>query len=115
MRLSELLGRPVRDERGRALGVLRDVRIPAQKEGPLLAGPVGDLVIGPATMRSSISFAWGYAEHRASGPAWLRRILSSDRPTAIQCIPARHVVSWGPEAIVVAADARPAPFRGAGR
>lgn len=70
MRLSELLNRPVVDERGAAVGIVRDVRL--VQDGPLLGGfgaafRVEGLIVGPRMAGTRL----GYGRAGMTGPALL--------------------------------------------
>ncbi len=101
MRASELLGSEVRDEAGRRLGPVRDIRV--SRRGFRVVG----LVVGGGPL-AGIAHGWGYAEGRAQGP-WLFEALTRGATRQARFIPAERVLDWGPGEVVVAGGADDLP------
>ena len=73
MRLSELLGAEVVDERGRAVGKVHDVRL--ERSGPVLEGfgpslRLGGLIVG----RRALGARFGFGRGGVRGP-WLLKVV----------------------------------------
>lgn len=108
MRASELLGRPVLDATGTALGIVHDlqVRLPADAadaaEAPEADTADADasthptvvrLVVGPDDFRCRLAYSWGYAQSRSRGPALLRVLLAGQGSRA-RAVAVGDVISW---------------------
>lgn len=100
MRASELIDSPAYDESGRFVGVVRDLRVDAE---PSADGsfPILGIVLSAPGARAAADFAWGFAEGRALGPGWLKRLLDLGGKHS-RFVPAAAVRDWGPERVVVA-------------
>lgn len=97
MRASELIGSPLFDENGRFVGVVRDLRLNADRavDGSF---SIEGIVYSDQGARQAAAYAWGFAEGRAQAPSWLKRMLAP----AIEhscIIPADRVLDWGPERV----------------
>lgn len=95
MRASELIGARVVDDQGRAVGIVRDLRVEVGSVGSGHAFPVAGIVVGLPGARSAAAHRWGYAERRAAGPAIFRRLLQPAVERSI-LIPVERVADWGP-------------------
>lgn len=96
MRISELLGSEVADERGNRVGRVYDLRLRAangRRRGPSFE--VVGLIVGPAGPLGWAAHAWGYAEGRAQGP-WLLRAATRRAIRASRFVPADRVLGWEP-------------------
>lgn len=102
MRASELIGSPAFDEGGRFAGVVRDLRLDADRAGDG-SFPVLGVVLGDPGARSAAAHAWGFAEGRARGP-WLPRRLVGDGDARF--VPAGRVLDWGPERLRIGGEGR---------
>lgn len=102
MRASELIASPVYDERGRFAGVVRDLRLDADRaaDGSF---PILGVVLGDPGHRAAAAHAWGFAERRARGP-WLLRRLVGDGDSRF--VPADRVIGWGPERLRIRGEGR---------
>jgi len=110
MKASDLLGRPVADTDGSALGIVHDLRVvlPAEPGDPaddgerptegLVVPTVIALVVGPDDLRCRLAHSWGYAQRSRNGPAPLRALLAG-QGARTQEIPVRDVV-WGSPGIL---------------
>jgi hypothetical protein len=106
MRLSDLLGAEVRDEAGRSMGRVHDVRLRRSGIGTAATYELTELVIAPWNLRTRAAHAWGYAEGRAAGPRLIRAALQpgAERSRRVR---ATEVSSWGPDAITIHATDNP--------
>lgn len=106
MRASELLGTPVVDENGRALGLVRDLRLVVDDAASAGSGyAIAALVVGEPGARSAAAHAWGFAQGRSAGPALLRRLLAPAAQRSLR-VPAELVLDWGPRRVRVAVSSR---------
>jgi hypothetical protein len=99
MKISELLGAPVTDPAGRPIGVVRDLRVTPP---PALA--VAGVTVGQPGWRDAAAHAWGLADGRSQGP-WPLGMLTRQAALRTRFVPAELVRSWGPERVIVGADA----------
>jgi hypothetical protein len=102
MRASELIGSPAYDESGRFAGVVRDLRLDADRaaDGSF---PILGIVLGDPGPRAAVAHAWGFAEGRARGP-WLLRRLVGDGDSCF--VHVDRVLDWGPERLRVRGEVR---------
>ena len=113
MRSSELMGIPVVDATGDALGPVRDLRVAWEEEAappPAVSSrfEVAGLVIGGGRF-ARLAHACGYTEGRATGP-WVLRKLFEPAIRDARFVPAEAVGSWGPRTVELtcaASDLRP--------
>jgi hypothetical protein len=98
MRASELIGSPVFDEAGRPAGVVRDLRVALGARGSGL--PITGLVLSERGPLFAAAHAWGFAEGRASGPGWLRRMLAPMIERSV-FVAADRVTDWGPARLTI--------------
>lgn len=99
MRASELIGASAFDESGREVGIVRDLRLDAERaaDGSF---PVLGVVLGSPGARPAAAHAWGFAEGRAQAPGWLKRMLGTAGRRS-RFVPVEQVLEWGPERLVV--------------
>ncbi len=105
MRATDLLSSTVVDETGHALGRVHDIRISRQQDGPRGGFRVAGLAIGGGRL----AHAWGFAEHRATGP-WLLRILTARRADTSRFVPAERVTDWGPGVVRIHGHGHTLPY-----
>jgi sporulation protein YlmC with PRC-barrel domain len=85
MRLSDLLGAPVRDGQGRSLGHVKDVRL--VQDGPYVEGfghqlRVAELVVGRGPMGTRLGIGW--LRDRADRIPWESAVLSVDEAGTVE-------------------------------
>lgn len=105
MRATDLLSATVVDERGHSLGRVHDIRIAPRQRGT----HGGFQVVGLAIGGGQLAHAWGYAEHRATGP-WLLRALTARSARRARFVPAERVADWGPEVVRIHGSGDTLPY-----
>jgi hypothetical protein len=105
MRASELIGSPVVDESGRAVGIVRDLRVVVDEPAPGGGFPIAALVLSEPTARAAAAHAWGFAEGRAEGPELLRRALLPAVERSL-VVAVDRVLDWGPARLRIADEGR---------
>lgn len=100
MRASELIDSPAYDEAGRFVGVIRDLRVDGER-GADGSFPILGIVLSDPGARAAADYAWGFAEERALGPAWMKRLLEHPGERS-RFVATAAIRDWGPERVVIA-------------
>jgi hypothetical protein len=99
MRASELIGARAHYEDGAFAGIVRDLRLDADRTGDG-SFPILGVVLSDPGGRPAAAHAWGFAEDRARAPGWLKRIVGSAGEHS-RFVPVDQVVAWGPERLKI--------------
>jgi hypothetical protein len=94
MRASDLIGAPAYDENGRLAGIVRDLRVDADRaaDGSF---PILGLVLSDKGARPAAVHACGFAQGQARGPALLRRIVGA-ADVRSRFVPVERILEWEP-------------------